>query len=246
MRRNKDESRYKKIEGFSDIAGLARPESEHSPYQILGACRDAEVPDSSIRSICTLLLTHSWPKEINDFEHDDKISEVAQYIVTLLLQSTIHLDLVAWAVDDIQHADRLSWKVLELLHQYSCNFLLLMASRPVAGTDMNVDIQFWERLHDQGEKDGSFLHVELRAMTTDDLDLLVRKYAAIKEWDTSVALTTVAKEVFVQSGGVPHLAAQILEKKSAKISGNKLGERSPTKNRKPNGFGEVRHCFAII
>eukprot|EP00797_Seminavis_robusta_P022824 Sro368_g127930.2 (2147) ;mRNA; r:15598-22595 len=231
VRRDKDESRYKKPDGFNAIAALAKPGSEHSPFQILGACRDAEIPDTYIRPICSLLLNHSWPTEVGDCERDAQISEVARYIVTLLLQSTIHLDLVVWAVDDIPHADRGSWKVLELLHQYSCNFLLLMASRPVAGTDMNVDIQFWERLQDQGENDGSFAHLELRAMTRDDLDLLVRKFASSKGWDANVDFATITKEVFVQSGGVPHLAAQILERKSSRITGKgDSGSRSPKLN----------------
>ena len=218
-----------------DIAKLAKPGSEHSPYQILGACRDAEVPDVYIRAICHLLLTQSWPTQVDETARDGQLVEVGRYIVTILLQSTIHLDFIALAIDDIPHADRLSWVVIELLQQYSCNFLLLMGSRPVVGADMNVDLQFWQQLKSEGQKNGSFLHLELKAMTKEDLKLFVNKYAATKGWGQGFDLDAIAKEVFVHSGGVPQLAAQILARKSSRCG-------SPKTRPKRNGSNGVS-CF---
>ena len=233
VRRAKSEDSYRKPSGFNEIAMLAKAGSEKAPLQVLGACRDAEVPESYIRSICSLLIARSWPSEADEASREVQMKEVARYMVTILLQSTIHLDFVVWAVDDIPHADRLSWKVLELLQQYSCNFMLLMGSRPVVGSDMNVDLQFWEHLHGEGRQDGTFLPLELKAMTKDDLGLLVKRYAAKDDWHASTELSTVTKEVFVQSGGVPNLAAQILDKKSSRITGKSelKPRKSPVNNK---------------
>lgn len=236
VRRERNENMYKKPDGFDAIAKLAKVGSEHSPFQILGACRDAEVPDVYIRAICHLLLTQSWPTQVEDSARESQITEVARYIVTILLQSTIHLDFIALAVDDIPHADPLSWKVIELLHQYSCNFLLLMGSRPVVGADMNVDLLFWQQLNDEWKKEGSFLPLKLSAMTKTDLDLFVRKYASSKGWSDDLDLAAIAKDVFVHSGGVPQLAAQILERKSAKINGR---SESPKRGTRRNGSKNV-------
>lgn len=242
VRRGNDESNHKKPDGFDEIAKLAKQGSEITPMQILGACRDAEVPDVSIRSICHLLLTQSWPTKADETERQALINDVARSIVAILLQSTIHLDFIAWAIDDIPHADRLSWKVIELLHNYSCNFMLLMASRPMAGSDMNIELQFWEFLNDKGKEDGSFLHLELSPMTQDDVDVLVKNYAADKEWHASVELSDIAKEIFVQSGGIPHLAAQMLEGKSSRMESILKPQRA---NNNARGTRKVRvlSCF---
>jgi len=264
VRRNNRESDYKKPEGFAEIAKLAKPGSEKAPLQILGACRDAEVPDAHICTICHLLLTHSWPTQSDESNRDAQTNEVARCLVTVLLQSTIHLDLIGWAVDDIPHADQLSWKVFELLHQYSCNFMVLMASRPVAGTDMNVDLQFWEQLHKEGKRDDVFLFLELKGMTKDEINLMVKRFAFTKEWHSSVDLAATTKDVFVQSGkweirrlialfffcvlkflflqgGVPELAAQILERQSAKITGS--GTSDP---HSPKGKSKVHVPFLRV
>lgn len=241
VRRERDESQYKKPDGFMEVAKLAKPGSEHSPFQVLGACRDADVPDVYIRAICHLLLTQSWPTQVDETARDGQLVEVARYIATILLQSTIHLDIIALAVDDIPHADRLSWKVIELLHQYSCNFLFLMGSRPVVGADMNVDLQFWQQLKGQGQTDGSFLHLELKAMTQEDLKLFVNKYASNKAWDRSLDLAAIAKEVFVHSGGVPQLAAQILERKSARFMPKAGSPKGRPKRNNSNGVSYLLH-----
>lgn len=232
VRRDRDETKYKQPDGFDELAKLAKAGSENAPFQVLGACRDAEVPDMYIRTICHLLMAKSWPTEVDEDTRDSQITEVGRYLVTILLQSTIHLDFVALGIDDIPHADRLSWKVIELLHQYSCNFLLLMGSRPVVGADMNVDLRFWQQLNAKGEQEGNFLHIKLSALTKDDLENFVKKYSTRKKWDESVDLDPIVKEVFVHSGGVPQLAAQILERKSARYTDKK---RSP----KPNGARKV-------
>ena len=219
VRRTNSEDGYKKPAGFDEIARLAQSGSEKAPLHVLGACRDAEVPDAYILSICSLLIAQAWHNQDTAASREEEMKEVARYMVTVLLQSTIHLDFVVWAVDDIPHADRLSWKVLALVQQYSCNFMLLMGSRPVVGTDMSIDLQFWDHLHDAGRQDGTFLPLELKAMTKDEVGLLVKRVAVKDDWDASTDLSVVVKEVLVQSGGVPNLAAQILEKKSSRITG---------------------------
>ena len=219
VRRTNSEDSYKKPSGFDEIARLAPAGSEKAPLHVLGACIDAEVPDAYILSICSLLIARTWPMKDTEASQEEEMKEVARYMVTVLLQSTIHLDFVVWAIDDIPHADRLSWKVLALVHQYSCNFMLLMGSRPVVGTDMSIDLPFWNDLHGARKEDGTFLPLELKAMTKDELGLLVKRFAVKHDWDAGTDLSAVTKEVFVQSGGVPNLSAQILDKKSARITG---------------------------
>lgn len=235
VRRANKEDGYKKPSGFDEVAALAK--IEKAPLQILGACRDADVPDWCILTICNLLIARVWPDEADKASMETQVTEVARYLVTVLLQSTIYLDFVVWAIDDIPHADLLSWKVLELLHQYSCNFMLLMGSRPVVGSDMNIDLQFWEDINSTGEINGTFLPLALKALTKDDLGLLVKRYAAKYEWDASIDLSSVTKNIFVQSGGVPNLAAQILEKTSDRITGKvevKSRKASEKKSISPN------------
>jgi Holliday junction resolvasome RuvABC ATP-dependent DNA helicase subunit len=92
--------------------------------------------------------------------------------------------------------------------------MFLLASRPVAATDMSISPLFWERLFDQGVKEGNVLSLELSAMTKENLEQLVKKYAVQKESALSNhALSTIAKDTFVQSGGMPQLAAQLLDRK---------------------------------
>lgn len=249
VRRGKNESKYDQPKGFDEIAKLARPGAEQAPFRILGACRDADVPDYYIRLICRLLLTNTWPPEADDATRDAETREVARYIVSFLLQSTIHLDLILLAIDDIPHSDEISWAVVEFVYRYGCNFMFLLASRPITGEDMNIDVNFWEQLFTCDIKEGNMIHIELEALTQTELELLVQEHA--KKNSAEIAAGRVAKEVFVQSGGMPQLASEILDRKFSAMSGqNKKCSPKPNTAKKVSlhyhSSFSINFCFALL
>lgn len=243
VRRARSESRYDRPKGFDEIEKLAKPGAERIPLHFLAACREAEVPDRYICLLAHLLLANTWPSDVDESSRASKAREVARYLVTVLLQSTIHIDLILFSIDDIPHADELSWTVIELIWQYNCNVMLLLASRPVKGTDMNISPVFWDHLFAQRAKEGNFHFLELKALTRDNLEQLVKKYA-MENMTSSLsndAMSAIAKDVFVQSGGMPQLATQLLDRKFSNLSGSRNSSQSP----KPNGAKKVS-LFAII
>lgn len=232
VRRSNNEEGYQAPPGFEETAKLAPSGKENIPSVLLGASRDAEVPDRYISMICHLLLTNSWPSDIDDEEQEVESQNVARYIASIFMKCTTSLDLIVWAVDDIPHADAMSWSVIELLYTHSCNLMMLMASRRVEGADMNVNLEFWDDLHAQNSSASeNFLRVECAALGQRDLNLLVEKMAEKQEPKWEGNIRELSKEVFVQSGGIPRLAVQILERKLSHSAG-KSAVRSEKKKKK--------------
>lgn len=116
--------------------------------------------------------------------------------------------LVCFAVDDVHVMDEMSWRVLQELFQTSVNLMIVGTSYTMSSATLRVSDFFWDELHDKYTKSGQFHTMELECLNKDEVLTMTMKSLGLSRQEVTAALLN---EVFVQSGGMPHFAKEILE-----------------------------------
>ena len=194
--------------------GSQRGDSKKSLAQFIRLCRKAEIPEKFINIITRLIITPSRGDPIveeNDCssEHLMMMISIAQYLVKAFLQSTMACELVVLALDDVSQMDSMSWKMVELLHSNAQNLIIIGTCRPLTQSqELHVSVDWWQSLHNVEETENKFFQMKLSPMPLSDVEALIADSLGRK---TSEIDPRISHEVFLQSGGMPHLASEILE-----------------------------------
>ncbi|CAB9521447.1 cyclase type 10 [Seminavis robusta] len=192
--------------------------------QFYAACLDANVTNEYIEAIYSLVFHHKWP----DLEGtEDSYSNIAashcwstaeknslaQQVVSILLHSTVDLDLVLLGVDNVSFMDEFSWKVIEMWYANACNLIVLGASNASTVKDFNMSAAFWDYLFNEALGLNSFLHIELPPMGLDDIDKLISYHEKAKNitcLPSDAVRKEYGRELYLQSGGKPRLAVDMI------------------------------------
>lgn len=199
---------------LSIMHGSQRGDSKKSLAQFIRLCRKAEIPEKFINIITRLIITPSRGDPIveeNDCssEHLMMMISIAQYLVKAFLQSTMACELVVLALDDVSQMDSMSWKMVELLHSNAQNLIIIGTCRPLTQSqELHVSVDWWQSLHNVEETENKFFQMKLSPMPLSDVEALIADSLGRK---TSEIDPRISHEVFLQSGGMPHLASEILE-----------------------------------
>lgn len=202
-----------------------------SLVQLVDVCQEADVPCHYLEIICDLILTSNCFEGSSGARCFSSISEsntITRFLVKIFLHCTLDFDLVLLILDDIANFDQMSWKFVELLYEHAHNLMIIATSMPMTGQEgTNMDPDFWEHLHDEGIESGQFREMRLSPMQQSDVEQLIAHSLGKKESEID---PKISRDVYVQSGGMPHLASEILEKmcKNGGIGNLESGSSTPS------------------
>jgi hypothetical protein len=129
--------------------------------------------------------------------------------ITLVFQTCIEsVDMIVIAVDNAHLLDKMSWKVLIRLFETASNIMILCSSRPPPSYKLAIDDETWNALHSTHSKSGRFLPLPIGLLSIDEVKTLTAETLHVTFDDLSDRLH---HSVFIQSGGVPHYANEILQ-----------------------------------
>ena len=194
--------------------GSLNSDANQSLADFVRTCEIADIPAVYIDLIARLIVT---PNRSDPLVEDDVFSStystamnsIAHYLVTAFLQCTIACDLVVLALDDVAQMDSMSWKVVQLLLAHSQNLMIIGTKRPMSqNQEMKANPDWWQSLHRTEETDNTFREIELSPLQLSDVEALVANSFDRKDIQID---PRISRDVFVQSGGMPHLASEIIE-----------------------------------
>jgi hypothetical protein len=136
------------------------------------------------------------------------LREMAIFIMHVFRKCTEDMKLSVIALDNIHHADPASWLVLRNIFETAHNVLMVGTSFGSADSTFRVETKFWRDLNDVHANSAHFITMEIGALNSADLELMTMKALGISCEDVN---QETLNEVVVQSGGMPHFAAKILQ-----------------------------------
>lgn len=190
-----------------------RREADVAPLLVhfVSICRELKIPPQQFEIICRIMMgaMEEGMTSLSDDTSDTTIGNLAR----VFLYCSLYCDLVVLALDDVLNMDEMSWKVIQKLFENGVHFLALFTSRPVASQDLHVDGEFWDYLrrgnHGEVNSGQRFFEISLSPMDRSDLDRLIADCLGDAALDIDEKLS---HDLFVRSGGMPHLATELVEK----------------------------------
>jgi hypothetical protein len=173
-------------------------------------CRELDMPPSFLEHALHFLLGIERPKT----EGKDTIvkppppKSMVSFMARAFKRCTQDYKLVVVALDDIHHADELSWKVLREIFETSQNVLVIGTSYPTTTCKLKADPDFWAALDQEHRQSGRFASIELGCLNKEEVAIMIMKTLGLQRNEVNEDLL---HGVTIQSGGMPHFVNEILE-----------------------------------
>jgi class 3 adenylate cyclase len=137
------------------------------------------------------------------------MKSLVSFMAKAFKRCTQEASLVMVALDDVQHVDEMSWRVVQELFETAGNVLFLCTSRPLSTYRLLVDNTFWEELTTgRYHEEERFQMMTLDRLAESDIKAMIAKTLGLQEREVS---STLLNDVMMQSNGLPHFANEILE-----------------------------------
>jgi predicted ATPase len=137
------------------------------------------------------------------------MKSLVSFMAKAFKRCTQDASLVMVALDDVQHVDEMSWRVVQELFETTGNVLFLCTSRPLSTYRLLVDKTFWEELTTgRYHEEERFQMMTLDRLAESDVKAMIAKTLGLQEREVS---STLLNDVMMQSNGLPHFANEILE-----------------------------------
>jgi hypothetical protein len=182
-----------------------------SLVNLVRICRLDDVPLRYVEIICRLVLTRNRTDIVhgkNGASDAKELEAITRFIASAFLRCTLFFDLVIIALDDVSNMDEMSWFLIELVYGHAQNLMVIGTARTVTQEEMHVTGKFWAGLHKDGANQKNFIKIELPPMDQGDIELLICRSLDRQEIDID---PNISREVFVQSGGMPNLASELVD-----------------------------------
>lgn len=125
------------------------------------------------------------------------LDDIVDFMAKAFIRCTSHADVVVLALDDVQHLDDLSWRVVQTIYRQGENLLILCASKDSDGGV--ADKLDWVSRHQE---------IDIPPLTIDETKELIAKMLGYDEADIDPNL---AKDVHVQCNGFPAFAVEVIK-----------------------------------
>lgn len=116
--------------------------------------------------------------------------------------------LVVVALDDLQNADELSWKVCREIFETAPNVLFIGSSHKTDEVTLRIEPEFWEELNNKYKNEERFAKMQLGNLNRDEMTAMIMKTLGLRRKEVK---EDVLEGVAIQSGGMPHFVNEILE-----------------------------------
>jgi len=125
------------------------------------------------------------------------LDSIIHFMAKAFIRCTSHADVVILALDDVQHLDDLSWRVVEMIHQQGANLLTLCASRDYDGGLTNK-LDWLSRRQ----------KIDIPPFTACEVREIIAKMLGYDETDIDQEL---AGNVWMQCNGVPAFVVEVIK-----------------------------------
>ncbi len=150
--------------------------------------------------------------------------EIINFMVKIFAHCAKDADLTIVALDDVQHVDNMSWKVIQKIYETVDNVLFICVSWN-AGSISQVDKGFWENLQGKEKELNNVQEMNLQPLFDSDIAEMASLLlpCIVEELDTSFV-----KDIFDFTQGKPLFAHEVLEKCKRqglhkRLENNKIG-----------------------
>jgi hypothetical protein len=140
--------------------------------------------------------------------------------------------LVVVALDDLQYADDLSWKVIREIFDSAPNILIVGTSYPTKTCKLQVEAKFWDTLQ-QKHKESRYIKRELGCLDKEEITSMIMKTLGLQRKEVKDELL---EGVTIQSGGLPHFVNEILEHMKGRMALDPDFEISDVSELAPSGI----------
>ncbi len=193
-------------------------------------CDELGAPRGFLQIVGYHLLGHS-KRTTNTKDRAPIFDEIVNFMAKVFLHLTANADLTILALDDIHHADNISWKVLQTIFETGKNILLLCGSRPISSRKLHVDDNFWTELTGSYRENDRFQDLNIGPLSRLEIAQMAALALSCQVKDVDIQFT---KDIYDHTRGMPHFAAQVLDICKRKglyerLENNKIGWRKGTK-----------------
>lgn len=186
-------------------------------------CDELDAPKGFLYLVGYHLLGHSKSNlNTTSKEKAPILDDIINFMAKLFVHCTCQADLIIVALDDMQHTDEMSWKVIEKLYETGENILFLCGSRPF-GVRSKVGGEFWSKLSHTQEEDERFQQLALGSLEQNDIAKMISMHLSCTVNDLDPQFV---KDIFNHTRGMPHFAYQALENCKRKNLHGRLSDNS--------------------
>jgi Cdc6-like AAA superfamily ATPase len=168
-------------------------------------CRELDMPSSFIDHALSHLLGLKQEAKSKAKPPPPKI--MISFLARAFKVCTQDARLVVLALDDLHHADDMSWKVIQQIFETAPNVLVIGTTYPTDNCKLNIDKAFFEELKTKhaGKR---FVSQSMKPLTKEETTLMIMKTLGLQKKEVKADLLA---GVTIQSGGMPHFVNEILE-----------------------------------
>lgn len=183
--------------------------AEKSEELLKVLCGELNAPSSLVEYTLLYLSGKGGPAAASRVGRNvPSMASMVSFMARAFRRCTQETKLVVVALDDVQHVDEMSWKVLRQVFETCENVLCICAFDITRSRDLKVESDFWHVLNDKYRPSGDFVPMELGCLEKEDITIMLMKTLGLQREDVSEDLLN---EVLIQSGGMPHFANEYLE-----------------------------------
>ena len=202
---------WESLSGRSTTHSTSNLSEGKSADVLRGVCRELDMSPSFIEHALQSLLGVD-----GSGQSGNEVAKVkpptAKMMVSFMARAfrrcTQDTKLVVVALDDLHHADDLSWKVIREIYETAKNVLFIGTSYPTDTCKLKVEQDFWDAMNHIYCEDNRFVSMTLGSLGKEEVASMIMKMLGLQRKEVKADLL---EGVTIQSGGMPHFVNEILE-----------------------------------
>jgi hypothetical protein len=233
---------WESLSGRSTTHSASNLSTGRSADVLRVVCRELEMPPSFIEHALQSLLGGEGAGK--NGEEQVRVNPPSEKMMVSFMARAFRIctqdsKLVVMALDDLHHADELSWKVIREIFETVQNVLIIGTSYPSTACKPKVEPEFLETLNHAHKDDGRYVSMALGSLDKEEVTSMIMKTLGLQRKEVKGDLLD---GVSIQSGGMPHFVNEILEHIKRQMSVDVDFEISDVSGaRNPRSFHILRH-----
>jgi hypothetical protein len=233
---------WESLSGRSTTHSASNLSTGRSADVLRVVCRELDMSPSFIEHALQNLLGGECA--VKSGEEEAKVQPPSEKMMVSFMarafrRCTQDSKLVVMALDDLHHADELSWKVIREIFETVQNVLIIGTSCPTNACKPKVEPEFLEALNNAHKENGRYVSIGLGSLNKEEVTSMIMKTLGLQRKEVKGDLLD---GVTIQSGGMPHFVNEILEHIKRQMSVDVDFEISDVSGaRKPRSLHTLRH-----
>ena len=196
---------WESLSGRSNSQSTANLSTTQQTDVLRSLCRELDMPSSFIDHALRDLL--GLKKDTKTKARPPPAKMMISFLARAFKVCTQDARLAVLALDDLHHADDMSWKVIQQIFETVPNVLIVGTTYPTDQCKLNIEKSFFEELKTK-HNGKRFISQTMKPLTTDETTSMIMKTLGLQKKEVKADLLA---GVTIQSGGMPHFINEILE-----------------------------------